>query len=73
LVFFAPAATLLGVWNLITISTGRWPDAIPTAWIQACGDAQLVVWVTHLYGGRLPLRAFVELPSQPEDPHRFRG
>ncbi|HYM07793.1 MAG TPA: hypothetical protein VEU11_14655 [Terriglobales bacterium] len=46
LVFMVLPGTLLGVWNLITISAGREPDAISTAWIQAHGHAQLFGWVT---------------------------
>ena len=45
LVFLVLPGTLLGVWNLITISAGRQPDAISTAWIQAHGHAQLFGWV----------------------------
>jgi uncharacterized protein involved in response to NO len=45
LVFLVLPGTLLGVWNLINISSERQADAISTAWIQAHGHAQLFGWV----------------------------
>ena len=37
--------TLLGVWNLISISAGHGAAAVSTAWIQAHGHAQLFGWI----------------------------
>jgi hypothetical protein len=51
LVFLLLPGTLLGVLNLITISTGRQPSAISTAWIQAHGHAQLFGWVATFMVG----------------------
>jgi hypothetical protein len=51
LVFLVLPGTLLGVWNLLTISAGRQADATSTAWIQAHGHAQLFGWVTSFMLG----------------------
>ena len=51
LFFLVLPGTLLGVWNLVTISTGHQPDAISTAWIQAHGHAQLFGWVATFMVG----------------------
>jgi uncharacterized protein involved in response to NO len=45
LLFLALPGTVLGVWNLVTISSRRVPTAASTAWIQAHGQAQLFGWV----------------------------
>jgi uncharacterized protein involved in response to NO len=45
LVFLALPGTLLGVWNLVSISEHHSPTAPATAWIQAHGQAQLFGWV----------------------------
>jgi uncharacterized protein involved in response to NO len=45
LLFLALPGTVLGVWNLVTISSERAPTAASTAWIQAHGQAQLFGWV----------------------------
>lgn len=51
LVFLVLPGTLLGVWNLLTISAGHEPEATSTAWIQAHGHAQLFGWVTSFMLG----------------------
>jgi uncharacterized protein involved in response to NO len=45
LFFLVAPGTLLGVWNLIGISTRRAAESVPPAWIQAHGHAQLFGWV----------------------------
>ncbi len=45
LFFMAAPGTLLGVWNLIGISSQRQLAAISAAWIQAHGHAQFFGWV----------------------------
>jgi hypothetical protein len=45
LFFMAAPGTLLGVWNLLGISSRRELAAISTAWIQAHGHAQFFGWV----------------------------
>lgn len=45
LVFVALPGTLLGVWNLLTISGAHGSSGVSTAWIQAHGQAQLFGWV----------------------------
>ncbi len=45
LFFLVLPGTLIGVWNLIRISSQRDAAAISTAWIQAHGHAQLFGWV----------------------------
>lgn len=45
LVFMALPGTLLGVWNLVGISSRHEAGAIPAAWLQAHGHAQLFGWV----------------------------
>ncbi|HKW97660.1 MAG TPA: NnrS family protein [Bryobacteraceae bacterium] len=45
LIFLVLPGTLLGVWNLVNISSQRQSDAISAAWIQAHGHAQLFGWV----------------------------
>lgn len=45
LVFVALPGTLLGVWNLLTISGAHGSTRVSTAWIQAHGQAQLFGWV----------------------------
>jgi uncharacterized protein involved in response to NO len=51
LVFLVLPGTVLGVWNLIGISSGRELAAVSTAWIQAHGHAQFFGWVaTFLIG-----------------------
>src|SRR5262249_44216283 len=43
--FMLVPGTLLGVWNLISISAERGAAAVSTAWIQAHGHAQLFGWI----------------------------
>lgn len=45
LVFLVLPGTLLGVWNLLSISAGQRPDAASTTWIQSHGHAQLFGWI----------------------------
>jgi uncharacterized protein involved in response to NO len=45
LFFLVLPGTLIGVWNLIRISSQRDAAAISTSWIQAHGHAQLFGWV----------------------------
>ena len=45
LLFLVLPGTLLGVWNLIGISSRQAAGAIPPAWIQGHGHAQLFGWV----------------------------
>ncbi len=45
LVFLVAPGTLLGVWNLIGISSRRSADSISPVWIQGHGQAQLFGWV----------------------------
>jgi uncharacterized protein involved in response to NO len=45
LCFLALPGTLLGVWNLISISEHQASNAVSPAWIQAHGQAQLFGWV----------------------------
>ena len=64
LVFLVLPGTLLGVWNLVTISAGRQADASSTAWIQAHGHAQLFGWVTSFMLG-ICLYAFPKFRGRP--------
>ena len=45
LVFLVAPGTLLGVWNLIGISSRRSAESISPVWIQGHGQAQLFGWV----------------------------
>lgn len=45
LFFLVLPGTLIGVWNLIRISSSRAPDAAAAVWIQAHGHGQLFGWV----------------------------
>lgn len=45
LVFLVLPGTVLGVWNLVGISSQRELAAVPAAWIQAHGHAQFFGWV----------------------------
>lgn len=45
LFFLIAPGTLLGVWNLVGISSGREMAAVSAAWIQAHGHAQFFGWV----------------------------
>lgn len=45
LIFLVFPGTLIGVWNLLTISRQHQPDAASAVWIQAHGHAQLFGWV----------------------------
>lgn len=45
LFFMALPGTVLGVWNLIAISSERGLAAVSTAWIQSHGHAQFFGWV----------------------------
>jgi hypothetical protein len=54
LVFLVLPGTLLGVWNLVTISAGRQAEASSTASIQPHGHAQLFGWVTSFMKGISP-------------------
>src|ERR1041384_6028483 len=45
LIFLVLPGTLLGVWNLIGISSRRSAEAISPVWIQGHGHAQLFGWV----------------------------
>src|SRR5689334_13192309 len=45
LVFLVLPGTLLGVWNLIGITSSRAAGGIPPSWVQAHGHAQLFGWV----------------------------
>ncbi len=45
LLFMLAPGTLVGVWNLVGISSHRQAEAVPAAWIQAHGHAQLFGWV----------------------------
>jgi len=45
LVFLVLPGTLVGVWNLLGISSRRQADAVSAVWIQAHGHAQLFGWV----------------------------
>lgn len=64
LVFLVLPGTLLGVWNLVTISAGRQSDAVSTVWIQAHGHAQLFGWVTSFMLG-ICLYAFPKFRGRP--------
>lgn len=54
--------TVLGVWNLVGISSQREMASISSAWIQAHGHAQFFGWVERLASGF----RFIRFPS-------FRG
>jgi hypothetical protein len=64
LLFMLLPGTLLGVWNLVSISSRHQLDSMSPAWIQAHGHAQLYGWIgTFIIGigfyslskmGRLP-------------------
>jgi uncharacterized protein involved in response to NO len=45
LMFLVAPGTLLGVWNLVGISSARSAGSVPPVWIQAHGHAQLFGWV----------------------------
>ncbi len=45
LLFLAVPGTLVGVWNLLTISAARQAGRAPGPWVQAHGHAQLFGWV----------------------------
>src|SRR5215472_7657837 len=45
LFYMALPGTVLGVWNLVGISSQRQLAAVPVAWIQAHGHAQFFGWV----------------------------
>src|SRR6185312_906974 len=45
LLFMLLPGTFFGVWNLIGISSGETMMAIPPAWLQAHGHAQVFGWV----------------------------
>lgn len=45
LVFMLLPGTFLGVWNLLDISEGHRPEAVPQAWLQAHGQAQIFGWI----------------------------
>jgi hypothetical protein len=45
LVFLVLPGTLVGVWNLVSISAARAADRAPATWVQAHGHAQLFGWV----------------------------
>src|SRR3982751_364452 len=45
IVFLVAPGTLLGVWNLIGISSRRSAESISPVWIQGHGHAQLFGWV----------------------------
>jgi hypothetical protein len=45
LIFLVFPGTLIGVWNLLTISRHQHPHAASAVWIQAHGHAQLFGWV----------------------------
>ncbi len=62
LVFLVVPGTLLGVWNLIGISSARSAGSISPAWIQGHGHAQLFGWVASFMIG-------ISLYSLP----KFRG
>jgi len=51
LVFLVAPGTLLGVWNLIGISSRRSAASISPAWLQAHGHAQLFGWVASFMIG----------------------
>ena len=45
LFFMILPGTLVGVWNLVSISAQQHSEAAPTGWTQAHGHAQLFGWV----------------------------
>lgn len=45
LIFMLLPGTFLGVWNLLDISEGHGPEAVPQAWLQAHGQAQIFGWI----------------------------
>ena len=45
LFFMLLPGTLLGVWNLLAISSHRAADSVSAAWIQAHGHAQIFGWI----------------------------
>jgi uncharacterized protein involved in response to NO len=51
LVFLVAPGTLLGVWNLIGISSRRSGESAPPVWIQGHGHAQLFGWVASFMIG----------------------
>ncbi|HVB40261.1 MAG TPA: NnrS family protein [Terriglobales bacterium] len=70
LFFLAMPGTLIGVGNLLLIALQRAPQAPPTAWIQAHGQAQIFGWVGSFILGislfilpRLRGRALASLPA----------
>src|SRR3954454_17176561 len=62
IVFLVAPGTLLGVWNLIGISSRRSAESISPVWIQGHGHAQLFGWVATFIIG-------ISLYSLP----KFRG
>ena len=51
LFFMMLPGTILGVWNLVGISSQQELAAVSTAWIQAHGHAQFFGWVgTFIFG-----------------------
>src|SRR5690554_6540184 len=45
LFFMLVPGTLIGVWNLISISSAHAPDSASSSWIQAHGHAQIFGWI----------------------------
>ena len=45
LIFMLLPGTFLGVWNLLDISHVHGPEAVPQAWLQAHGQAQIFGWI----------------------------
>jgi hypothetical protein len=43
--FMLLPGTFLGVWNLLNISQAHLPSALPQAWLQAHGQAQIFGWI----------------------------
>lgn len=45
LFFMLVPGTLIGVWNLVSISSAQAPDTASASWIQAHGHAQIFGWI----------------------------
>ena len=45
LIFMLLPGTFVGVWNLLDISQGHRPESVPSAWLQAHGQAQIFGWI----------------------------
>jgi len=45
LFFMLLPGTFLGVWNLVDISEAHLSSALPQAWLQAHGQAQIFGWI----------------------------